>query len=258
MTQTESDPQATTLGNLGALLGPTLSVPRKRPDASESVADGEDYACLNCHDGGFIRLEERSSVGAKDFGRVVPCPECSGVMVAMGIPGIFQEASFATFNIRRNPKMAEAVRAVRAVADGNKPFCLLAGDVGVGKTHLACAALRFNKLTKPGRFWQFGDLLEHMRHFMFTRDDNLRRDEYQLTREYQTLPGLLVLDDVGAADPDTPFRDRVLYALVNHRYTEQMPTILTTNDVARLDERVRSRCIENSVSCEGEDQRGKK
>lgn len=51
--------------------------------------------------------------------------------------------------------------------------------------------------------------------------------------------------------------DRVLYAIVNSRYLEKLPTILTTNDVTSMDERVRSRCIENAVACEGEDVRGK-
>lgn len=235
-----------------------MNAPRKRPGASVSgYSADEDFACIHCHDGGFIRLPERGILGAKDFGRVVPCPECTGVTVAMGIPGIFQAATFVNFNVWLNPKMGAAVKAVRAVAKGDQPCCLLAGDVGVGKTHLACAALRFNKLPKPGRFWQMGDLLKHMRHYMFTGDENLRRDEYELTKDYQTMPGLLVLDDVGASDTDTPFRDRVLYAIVNSRWVERLPTILTTNDIERLDERIRSRCIENSVSCEGEDMRGR-
>lgn len=258
MSESKSETSAPKFGNLGERLAPFVSAPRQSPPASVSVADSDDYACLNCHDGGFVRLAERSVLGAKDFGRVVPCPECSGVVMTMGIPGIFQAASFDNFNVRLNPQMAGAVRAVRAVARGDRPFCLLAGDVGVGKTHLACAALRFNRLPKPGRFWQFGELLKHMRHFMFTRDDNLRRDEYQLTKEYQELPGLLVLDDVGASDPDTEFTARVLYTIVNSRYLERLPTILTTNDAEHMDERIRSRCLDNSVSCEGEDLRGKR
>lgn len=202
-----------------------------------------------------MRLEERGVLGHPEFGRTVPCPECSGVTVAMGIPGIFTMASFQNFNVRLNPKMANAVSAVQSVAKGTVWGCLLTGDIGVGKTHLACAALRFNQLPKPGRFWQIGDMLRMFRDRMFSTDPEFRRDEDSLVKAYQTMPGLLVLDDIGAGTPDSQFTERVLYAIVNSRYLERLPTILTSNDT--LDDRVFSRMRESIVVCEGEDRRGK-
>jgi DNA replication protein DnaC len=211
---------------------------------------------MNCHDGGFIRLEERGMLGHPQFGQPVPCPVCAGVVVAQGIPGYLQMASFQSFDEHRNPQMGDALQAVRAVANGESWCCLLSGSIGVGKTHLAVAALRFNKLPKPGRFWQVGDLLQMFRDRMFDRDLERHRDEYDLIQPYKVMPGLLVLDDIGAGTPDSAFTERILYTIVNARYTERLPTLLTSND--RIDDRIFSRLRDNMVKCEGEDQRGRK
>lgn len=251
MTPNEGDER--TLGNLGPLLGPTLAVERKRPE--QYWRDAEDVSCVTCHDGGFIRQD--LPLTAPDFGKTLPCPDCAGVVVAMGIPGYLQAASFETFNVRLNPGMATAVKAVRLVADGDQWCALLMGDIGVGKTHLAVAALRFNNLPKPGRFWQMGDMLRTFRERMFHKDPDSRRDEDELIRDYQRLPGLLVLDDVGAGTPDSNFTDRTLYSIVNGRYTNRLPTIITTNEPATLDPRVLSRCSDGAVTCEGKDMRGR-
>jgi DNA replication protein DnaC len=220
-----------------------------------SSPDAEDFACMNCHDGGFIRLAERGELGHPQFGQVVPCPECAGVIVAQGIPGYLQMASFQSFDLHRNPTMRDAVSAVKAVANGESWCCLLTGKIGVGKTHLAVAALRFNTLPKPGRFWQVGDLLQMFRDRMFHKDPERHRDEYELMAPYRTMPGLLVLDDIGAGTPDSAFTERVLYTIVNARYTERLPTLLTSND--RIDDRIFSRLRDNMVQCDGEDQRGR-
>lgn len=220
-----------------------------------SSADDEDFACLNCRDGGFIRLAERADLRHPQFGQAVPCPECAGVVVAQGIPGYLQNASFQSFDVHRNPKMRDAVNAVRALADGESWCCLLSGDAGLGKTHLAAAALRFNKLPKPGRFWQVGDLLQQFRNRMYSNNPDYHMDEFALMKPYREMPGLLVLDDLGAGTPDSGFTERVLYSIINARYTEGLPTLLTAND--RIDDRIFSRCRDNMVRCEGEDQRGK-
>lgn len=253
MTQTEGNER--TLGNLGPLLGPTMATEIVRPKPEQYWRDAEDYACLTCHDGGFVRHE--LPLGHPDFGKTTPCPACAGVVVAMGIPGYLQDASFERFNLHLNPSMGTAVTAVRKVADGAEWCALLMGDIGVGKTHLAVAALRFNTLPKPGRFWLFSDLLRWFRERMYHRDPDSRRDEDDLVQEYQHFRGLLVLDDVGAGTPDSNFTDRTLFAIVNARYAERLPTIITTNEPATLDPRVLSRCSDGAVTCEGKDLRGR-
>ena len=40
---------------------------------------------------------------------------------------------------------------------------------------------------------------------------------------------LLVLDDLGA-ERNTPFAEDKLFQIVNHRYEERLPTIITTSD----------------------------
>lgn len=261
MTQNDSNPKPPepTLGNLGALLGPTPQHPAATGPQKQEPWWREDVSCETCHDGKFIRLPERSVLGSPNFGRVVPCPDCAGVsIIALGIPYDLLDASFENYDLRRTPEMKTALRAVRLVADGEQWCALLAGAIGVGKSHLASAALRFNKLPKPGRFWQVGDLLRQFRGAMFSGDETARQDEDQLVSAWQRFEGLLVLDDLGAGTPDSNFTDRTIFAIINARYTERRPTIITTNEVSKLDERILSRCQEGYVPCDGVDQRGKR
>lgn len=95
---------------------------------------------------------------------------------------------------------------------------VLAGDVGVGKTHAAYAIGNWAVERGHGvEAWHVHDLLEAM------RPDG---DRYAYERACRV--PLLVLDDMGAVKPTDWARDQMV-ALMNARVAAEKRTVLTTN-----------------------------
>lgn len=101
---------------------------------------------------------------------------------------------------------------------------LLLGNAGTGKTHQAYGALRLiAESGRPPIGWRgisAVDLYAELR----PRDGI---DSHEVFTHYADLD-LLLLDDIGAAK-DTQFTEDATYRLVNHRYEQNLPVILTTN-----------------------------
>ena len=78
----------------------------------------------------------------------------------------------------------------------------------------------------------------------------------QIVHNYQQAEGaLLVLDDLGAHN-QTAWAEEQLYRILNGRYNNEAPTLITANvDIGRIDERIRSRFRSGMVICEGSDLR---
>lgn len=104
------------------------------------------------------------------------------------------------------------------IADGMTSNVLLLGAVGVGKTHTACA-LAAAAWDAGRRVW-FQPVVELL--------DQLRPggDPHALDRA--TTIDVLVLDDLGGERP-TDWTGERLYAIVNRRWLEKRPTIVTSN-----------------------------
>lgn len=95
---------------------------------------------------------------------------------------------------------------------------LLLGSVGVGKTHAACA-LAYEAWAVRSRVW-FVPVVELL--------DLLRPDGDPQALDRATKVDVLVLDDLGGERP-TDWTGERLYAVVNRRWLEQRPTIVTSN-----------------------------
>jgi DNA replication protein DnaC len=135
------------------------------------------------------------------------------------------------------------------------PSLLLQGRVGTGKTHQAWGAIRALAVSGLKVAWSAttaADLYARMRprHGV---DAEVVFEEYAQAR-------LLLLDDLGAAKP-SEWTEEVSYRLVNYRYENRLPTLVTTNvgkDLTeRLGERVVSRLREMAslVVLDGADRR---
>lgn len=123
-----------------------------------------------------------------------------------------------------------------------RPNLVLFGAVGVGKSWTACAAVR--PLVEAGRtmaFWPVVRLLDHLR-------PGDRPDPYA---DAVTVD-LLILDDVGA-ERATEWTAERLYALVNDRWLDQLPTVATSNLTApqltaAVGDRLASRLLGGAVT----------
>jgi DNA replication protein DnaC len=117
------------------------------------------------------------------------------------------------------PEVADDVNDWALNPDGRN--LLLFGPVGTGKTHAAVAAVRgpFDQGAEV-RFTPVVELLDWLR----------PGGDYDAHATMADLAGcdVLLLDDLGAERP-TDWTAERLYALVNRRWLEQLPTVVTTN-----------------------------
>jgi DNA replication protein DnaC len=127
---------------------------------------------------------------------------------------------------------------------------LLIGNVGTGKTSLACRLLRYliDKVSVDGR--QIRPLFE----VNFTTERSIingRKPGGDITndifRNHYCKPQLLVIDEIGACK-SSEFVEDTMLELISYRYSSLLTTILTTNMgvedlVSRLGERVVDRLL---------------
>ena len=124
---------------------------------------------------------------------------------------------------------------------------LLIGSVGVGKTHLAvAAALEREKIGDTVFFATVSDLLDQLRSAYAPDNPTFPED---LLDQVKTTD-LLVLDDFGA-ERSTPFAEDKLFQIINYRYEERLPTIITTSlgfgDIEASRPRIASRLLDRDV-----------
>jgi DNA replication protein DnaC len=101
---------------------------------------------------------------------------------------------------------------------------LLMGDVGAGKTYLACAVAR--RLVVGVGAWATFTTVEGMFASMAPGAD----EAWAPSLTALAGAGVLVLDDVGAGRPrPTEWQAMLLNELLNRRWSSRRPTILTTN-----------------------------
>jgi DNA replication protein DnaC len=102
---------------------------------------------------------------------------------------------------------------------------LLMGPSGVGKTHLAVAALK--ELLRRGHAGLFCDYRELLKEIQASYNPASESTEMGVLEPIRSAE-LLVLDDLGASKPSAWVLD-IIGLVLNARYNEQCMTILTTN-----------------------------
>ncbi len=133
-----------------------------------------------------------------------------------------------------------AYESARAFAAEPKGWLVLAGPSGSGKTHLAAAIANYCiQNNQPVFYITAPDLLDHLRS-SFSPNSELPYDEF--FDQVRNTP-MLVLDDLGAQST-TPWAKEKLDQLLNHRFNNQLPTVIVSIiPIAELEERIRTRLI---------------
>ena len=123
----------------------------------------------------------------------------------------------------------------------NLMWLLLEGGYGCGKTHLA-AAIANETVSRgiPTLFITVPDLLDSLR-FAYNNPETTFETRFEDVRNV----ALLVLDDFGTQNA-TPWAQEKLFQIINYRYTNKLPTVITTNLILdEIESRIRSRLQDN-------------
>lgn len=142
-------------------------------------------------------------------------------------------------------------------------WLILSGGCGVGKTHLAVGALKESarqrvafKINKSRSSW-FKNGSRLAGSFIFKSSSAIIHEikasynandlsEYETLTRYMNCQ-LLVLDDLGT-ERASEWQQEKLHLLLNHRYNEMLPTIITTNlGINELNEQVGKRVVDRIV-----------
>jgi len=142
----------------------------------------------------------------------------------------FRERTFETFEIRDyNKKALEIALDYAKNFDSHKEKgegLFITGGYGVGKTHLAAAIA--NYLISNGIatviFGNVTTLLGRIRH---TYSDGSQYEEQQVMKELYDVD-LLIIDDLGKEKP-TEWVEEKLYTVINERYENYRPIVVTSN-----------------------------
>ena len=133
---------------------------------------------------------------------------------------------------------SQGVSAATRFSEDPQGWLVLTGPSGSGKTHLAVAiANRCIERSQTTFFIVVADLLDHLR-ATYSPDSPISYDE--LFEQVRNVP-VLVLDDLSTANA-TPWAQEKLFQVINHRYNNSLPTVVTVRGpLQRLDDSLRTR-----------------
>ena len=210
-----------------------------------------DPACPICGGVGYLRQD--LPIDHPNFGKLMMC-SCRQTVVSQRTQSrlyevsnleTFKDKTFDTFNQKGRGNLGEVqLESLQAAYNRCKKYAqeldgwiFITGKYGCGKTHLAAAIA--NEVIRrgiPTIFLTVPDLLDWLR-FSYDSTQTSYEDRFNEIRNVE----LLVLDDLGTQNT-TPWAQEKLFQIINHRYLQRFPTVLTCNvNLQEIEGRIRSR-----------------
>jgi DNA replication protein DnaC len=196
--------------------------------------------CQSCHGTGW-KLVARPD-GPGKFAVACDCGNGERAVLMMNrarIPKRYEHCDFESYVTDLadgkvwTAQHAQSLKQGKVVAQGfvrdypgsSEKGLLLIGPSGVGKTHLAVAALK--ELLRRGHQGIFCDYRELLKEIQASYNPASESSEMKILEPIRNTE-ILVIDDIGASKPSTWVLDMIGLVL-NARYNERRVTILTTN-----------------------------
>lgn len=186
-----------------------------------------DETCVLCGGSGWRQVPGSAAQ------QVVRC-ECfakaqvRSLVGAAEIPARYGDCDFGSFKTDGGQALAAAKIALQKWAAEyplNRSGLLLIGPSGVGKTHLAVAALK--EVIRKGIHARFCDYRELLKQIQNSYNPSVQATELDVLRPIFEAE-VLLLDDLGAVKPSEWVWDTVSLVL-NTRYNDNLATLITTN-----------------------------
>lgn len=179
-------------------------------------------------------------------------------LASSGIGKRFIGATFDSYDEGRNKKAYEIAREYAEKFDcSDGEGLIFTGGAGTGKTHLAAAIANHvaDKFAARIEFETFSEAIAEIKSAFSDSKNDTHLEKRMCEAD------LLVIDDLGK-ETHSPFNDELLYRVVNYRYKEKLPIVITSNLrmeflVRTFDYAVMSRLMEicKAVNMQGNDYR---
>jgi DNA replication protein DnaC len=210
-----------------------------------------DPNCPHCHGVGYLRPDV--PLGHPNFGKLEICvclrhdatQQVRQRLFSLSHLDELNNLTFETFQVRGRKGLGElhansleyAFNQAKMYAQTMHGWLLLQGNFGCGKTHLAAAIANFAVgMGVPTLFLTVPDLLDTLR-FSYDAKDTTFEQRFDEVRS----ASLLVLDDFGTQNA-TAWAQEKLFQIVNYRYINHLPLVVTTNLIlGQIEPRIRSR-----------------
>ena len=209
------------------------------------------WICPLCKGIGYLRMDV--PVGHPNFGKLEIC-SCRHADIRQRVReklfalSHLDELSHLTFDNfhprgrvglwpQQAASLERAYNHAQQFARSLQGWLVLQGGYGCGKTHLAAAIANFAvEIGVPTLFITVPDLLDSLR-FAYQGDDTSFEERFEEVRQ----ASLLVLDDFGTQNA-TPWAQEKLFQIINYRYINRLPLVVTTNlTLDEIEGRIRSR-----------------
>lgn len=210
-----------------------------------------DPNCPHCGGQGYLRADV--PMGHPNFGKLEVCvcrqqnvsDQIRDRLFSLSHLDELEDLTFATFKPRGRKGLGEmqsnslemAFNQAQHYAKNLKGWLLLQGGYGCGKTHLAAGIANFAvEMGVPTLFLTVPDLLDTLR-FSYDSEDTTFEERFDEIRN----ASLLILDDFGTQNA-TAWAQEKLFQIVNYRYINKLPLVVTTNlALDEIEARIRSR-----------------
>lgn len=225
-----------------------------KQDTRQNLPQQDDQVCRICHGSEWLRQE--LPVGDPNFGKLVPCVCQEKKKTAKRKEEMQERSNLAVYRSKTFDTFDPRVHGVRGAFEKAQEYArepdgwlVLSGPVGCGKTHLAAAIARVVvSRGTPVLFSTVPELMDHLREAFAPTHEIPYHKLFDDIREVE----LLVLDDLGV-EYTTPWATEKLFQIMNFRYINRTPTIITMNgealksDPKNLDIRILSRLSDKGL-----------
>ena len=219
---------------------------------SSTTKGAGDPNCEFCNGLGYVR--QNLPVDHPDFGKLQICSCRQGEVNQRDQTRLFafsqlselKDLTFDNFEPRGRIGLGEhqaaslelAYNQAKQFAQTHPGWILFRGTYGCGKTHLAAAIA--NYAVQHGiktLFITVPDLLDSLRFSYNSASETSFEERFEQIRRSP----LLILDDFGTQNA-TAWAQEKLFQIINYRYINKMPLVVTTNlDLDQIEGRIRSR-----------------